>query len=162
MDLADATALIEQADNNERDRRAARLVELTGLLGDAPGLSYGQGAYWLFEDVKATWLYGYFTATVLTAHAFCVQQVSGRLRTLASGADLARTVESLETFAELAQRHGVISLQSRARLVELHDAAKVYLSSDLSTYRRDLELRVQEAETYADEHSLVRDARTAL
>ena len=41
---------------------------------------HGLAAEWLFEDVKATWLYGYFTGTVLTAYAFCVQQLAGLLR----------------------------------------------------------------------------------
>ena len=70
MDLDEAIRIVAEVDDQERSARAARLVELTKLLGEEIMGFSGQGAVWLFEDVKATWLYGYFTGTVLTACAF--------------------------------------------------------------------------------------------
>jgi hypothetical protein len=65
VELSDAARLIEETDDDERDARAGRLVELSDLLGSRPLALHGLAADWLFEDVKATWLYGYFTGTVL-------------------------------------------------------------------------------------------------
>ena len=35
-----------------------------------------QAPQWLFEDIKATWLYGCFPSTVLTAYALCGLQTA--------------------------------------------------------------------------------------
>jgi hypothetical protein len=78
MNKDEASRLINEVDVSDHDGRAERLVELTGLLPDDGLIGFsGQAAEWLFDDIKATWLYGSFTSTVLTAYAFCSLQVAG-------------------------------------------------------------------------------------
>src|ERR1700693_5488093 len=97
MQERDASQLIAAVDAREHQARCERLVYLTDLLHDdrLVGLQ-GQAAWWLFEDVKATWLYGCFASTVLTSHAFCCQQMSGLLRLHRDDPDLPSTAGSLE------------------------------------------------------------------
>lgn len=162
MELDHAARLIAAADHDERGARAARLVELSDLLGDQPLALQGLAAEWLFEDVKATWLYGYFTGTVLTAYAFCVQQLAGLVRTISDDPELSDEATTLEMLAEIAEQHDVVDLDVRARLVGLHDSASLYLTSGLSSYRRQLERRVEDTESFINEHALLTDARSAL
>jgi hypothetical protein len=162
MELGHATRLIAEVDHDERGARAARLVKLSDLLGDQPLALQGLAAEWLFEDVKATWLYGHFTGTVLTAYAFCVQQLAGLVRMISDDPELSDDATTLEMLAEIAERHDVIDLDVRARLVALHDSAAVYLASGLSSYRRQLERRVEDADSIINEHALLTDARSAL
>jgi hypothetical protein len=131
------------------------------LPGDDIGFS-GQAAEWLFEDVKATWLYGYFTATVLTSHAFCTHQLAGLIRMLPDDPSLPESAGSLEDLAEICERQGVIGIDLRAKLVALHDIASVYLSAGLHEYGAQLEQHVIESELFTDEQSLATDARAAL
>ena len=72
MNQHEASLFTTEVDERDREGRAERYVELTELLpnDDMIGFS-GQASHWLFEDIKATWLYACFTSTVLTAHAFC-------------------------------------------------------------------------------------------
>lgn len=95
VEPSEAIEAVAQADSNELADRASRLVELTGGLGDEIAGFSGQGAAWLFEDVKATWIYGYFTATVLSSHAFCRQQLAGILRLLPDDPSLPQSMTSL-------------------------------------------------------------------
>lgn len=162
MELDHALRLITESDNDDRAARAARLVDLSDLLGDRSRALHGQAAEWLFDDVKATWLSGYFTATVLTAYAFCAQQLAGLVRMVSNDSELTDDASTLEMLAELAGRHGIVDLDERARLVRLHDSAAMYLSADPSTYRRQLERRVEDDESFTDEHTLLVDARSAL
>lgn len=140
MELDRAVEAIALTDGEELSDRAARLQELSNLLGDENITLFGQTAEWLFEDVKATWIYGYFVSTVVTAHAFCVQRTSGRH----------------------AETLGVVDLDMRARLVRLHDAAAPYLAANPPTVNRELERRVDDATRFSNEHALLSDARSAL
>jgi hypothetical protein len=150
-----------RADREEQAARATRLVELTSLLDDRPLVLHGLGAEWLFEDVKATWLYGYFTGTVLTAYAFCVQQVAGVLRMNSDDHEISDEAATLEILG-VAEQRDLIDLDLRAQLVALHDSAAAYLTSGLSSSRRQLERRVEDTENFIDEHTLLADARSAL
>jgi hypothetical protein len=78
MDQDEASRGVAQVDEGDLDGRTEHLVKITALLPDEYLLGFsGQAAQWLFEDIKATWLNGCFTSTVLTAHAFCSLQISG-------------------------------------------------------------------------------------
>lgn len=162
MELDRAERLVAEADQTELHDRATRLVELASLLGDHPLLFHGLAAEWLFEDVKATWLYGYFTSTVLTAYAFCLQQVAGVIRIAAQDDDVVGEAITLETLAEIAEQRELIDLDLRAQLVALHDSAAIYLASDLASYRRPLDRRADDTERFSEEHTLLSDARSAL
>lgn len=162
MELDHATRLITESDNAERSARAARLVDLSDLLGNESFLFHGQAARWLFDDVKATWIHGYFTGTVLTAYAFCVQQLAALVRLASDDSEFTYEAATLETMAEMAERHNVVDVDLRARLLGLQDIAAVYLPANLANYDRRLERRVEDAERFADEHTLLIDARSAL
>lgn len=163
MDQQEAVELIAQADESERAERAERLIELMLLLGDESVGFSGQAAAWLFDDVKATWLYGYFTATVVTAHAFCLRQLSGRMLVLPDEPDLPDMVDSLEELAAMCDERGLISIELRARLVALHDSTSAYTTVDLHEQDLSLERRLIDAEVVgADDHPLLADARSAL
>jgi len=162
VELDHATRLITESDKDERNARAARLVDLYDLLGSASVVLHGQAAQLLFEDVKATWLYGYFTGTVLTSYAFCVQQLAGLIRMASDDSDLPDEAATLEALAEIAARHALVDIDVRARLIGLNDSASVYLSANLSNYDRQFEHRAEDAERFSDEHTLLIDARSAL
>lgn len=162
VDHFEAMEAVAQADSSELADRASRLVELTERLeNDIVGFS-GQGAEWLFEDVKATWIYGYFTATVLASHAFCIQQLAGILRLLPDDPSLPQSTTSLEALAALAAERGSIDLGLRAWLVTLDDITRTYASADLHEYSAVAERRAIEAADFGDEHTLLTDARHAL
>jgi hypothetical protein len=162
VELDEAMQALAEVDAREALDRAARLVELTALLGeDDIGFS-GQAAHWLFEDVKATWIYGYFAATVLSSHAFCVQQLAGLLRLMPDDPALPESAVSLELLAALAEDRSVIDLDLRARMITLDDSNSVYASAGLHEYHRDAERRAIESERFTNEHSLLADARLAL
>jgi hypothetical protein len=138
VELSDATRLIEETDDDERDVRAGRLVELSDLLGSRPLALHGLAAEWLFEDVKATWLYGYFAGTVLAAYAFCIQQLAGFVRTMLDDPAISDDAVTLEVLAEIAHQHDLTDGDVRARLVSLHDSAFLYLAAGLVSYRRSV------------------------
>lgn len=162
MDFDDALTALLDVDARERPGRAARLVELTDLLGeDDVGFS-GEAAHWLFEDVKATWIYGYFVATVLSARALCSQQLAGLLRFLPDDPTLPESADSLELLAALSEERGVIDIDLRARLVTLDDVNRVYGSVGLHEYHGDAERRAMDAERFTTEHPLLTDARLAV
>jgi hypothetical protein len=163
MDQSEASQLISEIDEQDHVGRSERLVELTGLLPshETEGFS-GQAAQWLFEDVKATWLYGCFTGTILTAHAFCSLQLAGRIRFLPDDPALPDEAESLEHLAALAVTAGVLDVDLQARLLELHDRYRFYTAAGLHEHDVGLERHLVEAEAATGEHPLLLDARHAL
>ncbi len=163
MDQDEAAQEISAVDETERDERAARLVELVRLLGNEPIGFSGQAASWLFEDVKATWLYGYFTATVVTAHAFCLRQLAGLVLMLPDDPDLPDSIDSLEELAAACHERGLVDLEIRAKLVALHDACSAYTTVGLHEQDQRLERRLIDAQLVGgDEHPLLSDAKSAL
>jgi len=163
MDFDQASEAVAEVDARDHNDRATRLVELMNDLpaDDIIGFS-GQPAQWLFEDVKATWLYGYFAGTVLTSHAFCMHQLAGLIRLLPDDSSVPETAGSLEELAEICDRQGTIDVDVRAKLIALHDSANAYLSIGLHEYGSLLERRIVEAERFAEDDSLLADARAAL
>lgn len=162
MDAKDAARAVAEVDEREAPYRAARLVELNAMLPTAEVGFSGQAAQWLFEDVKATWIYGYFTATVLAAVGFCLQQVAGSIRMLADGTELPTESTSLDQVSALAHGHGLISVDLRAKLLTLHDLGSLYLNVGLHGRLAGVERHIVEADRYAGEHALLSDARSAL
>lgn len=163
MNPDEASRLIADIDERDQAGRTDRLVELTELLPNDGMLGFsGQAAQWLFEDVKATWLYGCFTSTVVTAHAFCSLQLGGLIRLLPDDPDLADEAASLESLAALAVEVGAIDVDLQARLVDLHDRHRAYTATHLHEHEARLERHLSEAETMMDEHPLLRDARHSL
>jgi hypothetical protein len=140
-----------------------RLIELTELLptGGMIGFS-GRASQWLFEDIKATWLYGCFTSTVLTAHAFCSLQIAGWLRLLPDDPRLPDEPDSLEHLAAIATEAGVVDVDLQARLVDLHDRYRAYTAAHLHLHQGRLERHVVEAEAIGDDDPLLTDAHQAL
>lgn len=163
MDQEQAIQAIATADEAEREDRAARLVELMQRLGDETVGFSGQAASWLFEDVKATWLYGYFTATVLAAHAFCLRQLAGLVLMLPDDPELPDSMDSLEDLAAACHERELVDVELRANLVALHDAASAYTRVGLHEQDHRLERRLVDAELLGgDDHPLLADARSAL
>lgn len=162
MDRDEASQLIARIDVSDHEGRVERLVELTELLPeDMIGFS-GQAAQWLFEDVKATWLYGCFTSTVLTAHAFCSLQIAGGIRLLPDDPRLPDEAQSLEHLAAIAVEAGAVDVDIQARLLDLHDRHRAYTAAHLHEHEARMERHLHDSETISGEHPLLVDARNAL
>jgi len=163
MDRNEASRLVAEVDVSDHEGRTERLVELADLVPDEGMIGFsGQAPQWLFEDVKATYLYGCFTSTVLTAHAFCLLQIAGLLRLLPDDPGLPDEAESLESLARIAVEAGVVNIELQARLLDLHDRYRAYTASHLHEYEGRLERHIVEAEAIGGEHALLTDARHAL
>lgn len=163
MDQNEASQLITDVDESDHRGRTERLVELTELLPTEGIVGFsGQASQWLFEDIKATWLYGCFTSTVLTAHAFCLLQIASHLRLLPDDSRLPDEPESLEHLAALAVEAGAVDVEMQARLLDLHDRYRAYTAAHLHEQESRLERHVVEAEAIGGEHPLLADARHAL
>jgi hypothetical protein len=163
MNPDEASRLIVDVDEREHIDRTERLVELMELLPDDGMIGFsGQAAQWLFEDIKATWLYGCFTSTVLTAHAFCMLQVAGWIRLLPDDPGLPDEANSLDHLASLAVEAGVVDIDLQARLLDLEDRYRAYTVAHLHLHEARLERHLIEAETISAEHPLLVDARHAV
>jgi hypothetical protein len=164
MDEEDASRLVANVDEDDHDGRTGRLLELVALLPDDDLVGFsGQAAQWLFEDVKATWLYGCFTSTVLTAHAFCLLQVAGLIRLLPDNPDLPEEASSLEELAGMAVEAGALEVEQQAKLLTLHDRFRSYTTAHLHEHPLSLEQHMVDTETVGDgEHPLLIDARQAM
>jgi hypothetical protein len=163
MDANEASQEILNVDTADHEGRAGRLLELMGLLPEVGLIGFsGQAAQWLFEDVKATWLYGCFTSTVLTAHAFCCLQLAGWIRWLPDDPNLPDEVTSLEALANVAVDAGLVDVGMQARLLGLHDRSRAYTAATLHEYEARLERHLLDAEVVSDEHPLLVDARDAV
>ena len=105
MNRDEASRLIADVDGRDHAERTERLIELVGLMPEDGMIGFsGQAGELLFDDVKATWLYGCFTSTVVTAHAFCLIQVGGGIRLFRDDPSLPAEAISLEHLAALAGR----------------------------------------------------------
>lgn len=163
MDQNEASTLIAAVDERDHDGRTERLVELTAFLPRDGMIGFsGHAAQWLFEDVKATWLYGCFTSTVVTAHAFCAQQLAGWIRMLPDEASLPDDAHSLEHLAAIAADRGIVDVELRALLLELNDRSLSYTATHLHRYEARLERHLIEAEALSHDDPLLVDARQAL
>lgn len=163
MDQNEASELIAGIDRSGHEGRTERLVELTELLPIDGMIGFsGLAPQWLFEDVKATWLYGCFASTVLTAHAFCSLQIAGSLRLLPDDPGLPDESESLEHLAAMAVEARALDVELQARLLDLHDRYRAYAAAHLHEHESRLERHVADAEALGGEHPLVADARLAL
>lgn len=163
MEQQAASRLIADVDERDHADRTERLVELTRLLPDEGMLGFsGQAAEWLFDDIKATWLYGCFVSTVLTAHAFCSLQLGGWIRLLPDNADLPDEAGSLEELSGIALRAGILTVDLQAALIELHDRCRAYTAANLHRHELRLERHLIESEDVTPEDPLLLDARLAL
>lgn len=163
MNAVEASKLVSDVNSSDHEGRTERLVELSELLPDDGLIGFsGPAAQWLFEDTKATWLYGCFTSTVLTAHAFCRLQLAGWIRWLPDDPELPEEAESLEHLAALAVTAGVVNIDTQARLVDLEDRYRAYTAAHLHEYKARLERHLLEAESVGEEHPFLLNARAAL
>jgi hypothetical protein len=164
MDRADVEQSLRDIDSADREGRVTRLMELSGMLPEDGVIGFsGQAGQWLFEDVKATWLYGCFVATVLSAAVFCQVQLAGLFRSLPDAPDLPDQAASLEELARLAAERGLIDTPLHAQLVVLNDAANAYSDTALHEAALGVERRLVDADVVgAEDHPLLEDARTAL
>ena len=118
MNEGAARRLVQDADDASREERALRLSEAARHPNwDRPKLFVGEGARLLFEDVKATWIYGYFTSTILSSAGFCQLQVTGatRLIDVEATRGTGDALDRLRTVVAL----GLIDQEQQARLIEL-------------------------------------------
>jgi hypothetical protein len=164
MDASEASREVSSADNVDHEDRVQRLLELDSLLPTSEKLiAYAvQAARWLFDDVKATWIYGYFTSTVLTAHAFCSLQLANSIRLLPDDPNLPDEADSLEQLAGFAATHHLIDIELQAGLVVLHDRQCAYTAAPLHEHQLRLERHLVESEIVSNDHALLVDARQAL
>lgn len=163
MDAEEAAAELRGVEEADRSGRVDRLVELTELLPDQGHIGFsGQAGQWLFDDIKATWVYGCFAATVLAAATFCQVQLAALIRELPDDAYLPDEVSSLEDLALLVADRGLIERSVQTQLVMLNDAARAYREVGLHEMGLGLEQRAAEAELMGGADSLLDDARTAL
>ena len=163
MSEEEASESIRDIDDADHDGRVERLVELTVQLSDAEYVGYaGQAAQWLFEDVKATWLYGCFASTVVTAHAFCMLQLSNLIRMAPDDPTLPVDAPSLEQLASLAVEKKLIDINHQAELLTLNDRFRFYSSAFLHEQDFGFERHLLDADALGDEHALQIDARQAL
>lgn len=164
MDRTEAVRRLASVDEADRDSRAERLLKVDEVLPDGEVGLEGEAAQWLFEDVKATWIYGAFSSTVLTAHAFCIQQLSGIIRRASEFAAPSSelTATNLESLANEANSLSLISTDDQAELVSLHDRAMLYIRAGLQTYDASLSRHISETQRHTDEDPLFVDARLAL
>lgn len=169
MHEEDASRLISSVDEEDHDGRVGRLVELDSLLPTSSELMgfAGPQAQWLFDEIKATWLYASFTSTVLTAHAFCILQLTNAIRllphdsALPDGADPDEAY-SLDALAAIAVARSVVDIDLQVRLVTLHDRYGTYTAASLQTHELGLERHLVETQSVGDDHALLVDARQAL
>jgi hypothetical protein len=161
---AEADRTVKDLNVANHDGRVERLGELSRLLPDEGLIGFsGQGAEWLFEDIKATWLYSCFVATILTAALFCEVQLAGLIRSLPDDPALPDEAGSLEELAAFAAERSVIDSDTHAQLLTLNDAAAAYRDVGLHEARLGLSRRLVEAELFGgDAESLLGDARVAL
>ena len=127
MNLEEATRLIQTGDADLLADRALRLLELDELLeGDWQGpYSSSLDETLFFEDIKATWIYGFFTSTIVGAHAYCRLQLMNSLN-LAGSRPFANDAEDLSQLAGQAASAGLITAAEHARLLELEDLHRIY------------------------------------
>jgi hypothetical protein len=163
IERIEAGRSISDVDARDHVERVERLIELSDLLtGDTQVGFSGQAAEWLFEDVKATWIYGCFVGTVLTAHAFSLLQVSGQIRLVSDDPNLAEEAFSLEHLGELAVAAGAIDIELQTQLLRLHDLHRLYTAARLREHLPALEVHLDESETVSQDPPLLVDARFAL
>ena len=163
MNTESPAELVRRVDEADRVGRAQRLSQLTDLLGSAAYEGFtGDAARWLFEDIKSTWIFGCFPSTIIAATAFCKIQLAGQLRMLPGDPALPGEPQSLEELAALAARFRIISTDSQALLVELHDRALAYEPGSLEEYNPMLERHMVEAQGLADGHPLIADGLIAV
>lgn len=164
MERSDALKAIADIDNQDRSGRVERLQELTELLPDDGLVGFnGTAAQLMFEDVKATWIYGCFTSTVITSYTFCVQQLAGNLRMWTDiSSDGISSAPTLEGLGAIAQTYSLVTPGLHARLVELHDRAQMYLKVSLDEYQPGLESHLIDVDLHTDDVALLTDARRAL
>jgi hypothetical protein len=164
MNLDEAKVAIESRITADLDQRAQRLVELDELLnGDWDGpFSAATDASLIFEDVKATWIDGALTATVMTSHAYCRLQLMSRL--LLSGQPARdESVGDLAAIAQHARDTGLIEVETLARVLELHDLFRTYTRSAAATGTgRILDTHLGEKERSFGGDAFLSDAREAL
>lgn len=163
LDHQAASQLVAEVDERDHADRVARLVELDGLLPGEGAIGFsGQAAEWLFEDIKATWIYGCFASTVVTAHGFCSVQLAGLIRLLPDHPGFPDEEPSLEQLAAIAFGRSGDDVELQARLVELHDRHRAYTAAHLHKHELRLERHLVESSEMTDDDPLLLDARHAL
>ena len=164
MDESEAMKFISDVDEADLGGRARRLRELNQLLPKDGLMAFnGTVAQLVFEDVKATWIYGYFVATVITSYVFCIQQLAGNLRMLSDvSSDVISSNLDLENLGALAKSHSLVTPELHANLVELHDRAQMYLEVSIDEYVPRAERHFSEVDQHTDGDALLLDARLAL
>lgn len=164
MEKSDALQAITDIDEQDRSGRTERLQELIDLLPDNGLVGFnGTAPQLMFEDVKATWIYGCFVSTVITSYTFCLQQLAGNLRLSTSlASDAVASDVTLEGLGALASSYSLVTPEQHASIVGLHDRAQMYLNVSVDEYKPGLERHLIEVDVHTDDDALFTDARLAL
>jgi len=164
MELERAFDEVARSDASRLRERAERLRALDELLSTDPVLSFqGRAAEWIFDDLKEAWICGCFIAVILLSDALARQQLAGQLRLLPGDPSLPEGSLSLDRLASIAAEFDLVSIDLQAELMELHDRAEPYTSTDLQHYSPLAERHLTDAGiATADDNPLATDAWKAL
>ncbi len=161
MTPEEARSAIESADALDAAARADRLIWISGEFPDEVAV-HGTAAQLLLDDVKATWIYGFFASTVVSAHAFCLLQLTRTIRLHTDELSVNERFVSLTYLAELAHGNGLISGESRVLLIRLEDRRLDYVDSQSDQYEDRLETHLREAQQFDNAPPLYSDGQLAV
>ena len=162
MNRDEASQALKERQDRDHEDCIDRFMELMELLPDQAVGTSGSAAHWLFEDVKGTWIYGFLSATVVLAAAFCKLQLAEMIRMGPDDPSLTAEPLSLEELARAAAERQVIGVELQAVLTELHDLSLPYLTVNLHRAQMLLDRHMVEAEDAGDNEPQITDGRRAL
>lgn len=163
MDKSQALASLSQFDESSINERADRFAELSDRLEGGFVSFHGDQANALFDDVKATWIAGFFVATIVCADAFCKLQLAGLLRL--HGKLLLPAGGAAFSFEELAQRatdQGLIDEDAQALCFELSDRSQDFVDTQAPVLNRRYNRHLDDNLKFEEEPALLTAARQAL
>ena len=163
MDQERASSAVAEVDSVDHAERTNRLVQLANAMPTSERIGFaGTGPELLFEDVKATWIYGAFTSTIITSYFFCLQQLANKIRLLGEISSESNDTLSLELVANIATDLGIIEVELQARLLKLNDLSMAYMLTSTVEHRLLLDQHFIDATQVSDEHPLLADAQHAM
>lgn len=152
MDFQESSRQITERDLAEHERPSLRLAELNDVMPNSEFIGFaGTATELMFEDVKATWIYGYFTSTIITSYAFCLQQLANKMRLVGDAqGDVGETL-SLDAIVNIAATQGLIGVDLQAELLQLHDRAMPYILANTIEHLLLLDRHFNDATHVSDE-----------
>ena len=163
MDQEQASLKITEVDSVDHEERINRLVQLMDAMPTSEHIGFaGTGPQLMFEDVKATWIYGAFTSTIITSYVFCMQQLANKIRLFGENVPDHIDTLSLETIANIAADLEIIEVDIQARLIQLNDLSMAYMLTSTVEHRLLLDQHFADATQFSNGHPLLADAEHAM